>query len=41
VESRLAFAAKLVGVTVFFNLVGAALYRVGRRRQQAMSSDTA
>jgi amino acid transporter len=38
VESRLAFAAKLVGVTVLFNLIGAALYRLGRRRQQRAAS---
>ena len=33
VESTAAFAAKLVAVTVAFNLAGAALYRAGRRRQ--------
>jgi amino acid transporter len=32
VESRLAFAAKLVGVALVFNAVGAALYVAGRRR---------
>ncbi len=40
VESRLAFAAKLVAVTVAFNLAGAALYRLGRRRQRrALTAD--
>jgi amino acid transporter len=35
VESPLAFAAKLVGVTVLFNLAGAALFRLGKRRRRA------
>jgi amino acid transporter len=33
VESTLAFAAKLIAVTVAFNLAGVVLYRAGRRRQ--------
>ena len=40
VESGAAFAAKLVAVTVAFNLAGAALYRLGRRRQRrAVAAD--
>jgi len=34
VESPVAFALKLVAVTLAFNLAGALLYRAGRRRQQ-------
>ncbi|MDT7809540.1 MAG: glutamate:GABA antiporter [Acidobacteriota bacterium] len=34
VVNPFAFAAKLVAVTLAFNLAGAALYRLGRRRQQ-------
>ena len=34
VESRLAFAAKLIGVALVFNLAGAALFAAGRRRQR-------
>ena len=33
VESRLAFAAKLIGVALAFNLAGVALFVAGRRRQ--------
>jgi amino acid transporter len=33
VESVAGFAAKLIAVTIAFNLAGAALYRAGRRRQ--------
>ena len=33
VENRFAFAAKLIGVAVVFNLAGAALFVAGRRRQ--------
>jgi amino acid transporter len=38
VESRFAFAAKLVGVSLFLNLLGVLLYSAGRRRQ-AMRMD--
>lgn len=34
VESKFSFAAKLVVVALVFNLVGAALFRAGRRRQR-------
>jgi amino acid transporter len=34
VENRLAFAVKLVGVALVFNLAGAALFVAGRRRQR-------
>ena len=34
VESRLSFAAKLIGVAVLFNSIGAALFVAGRRRQR-------
>jgi len=34
VESRLAFAAKLIGVALVFNLLGAALFVSGRRRRK-------
>jgi amino acid transporter len=37
VVSRVAFAAKLVAVTLAFNLAGAWLYRVGRRRQRRVA----
>jgi amino acid transporter len=43
VESASAFAAKLIAVTVVFNLAGAALYRAGRGRQaarQRLGADT-
>ena len=35
VESRLAFAAKLIGVALVLNLIGASLCLAGRRRQRA------
>jgi amino acid transporter len=35
VENRALFAAKLIGVTLFFNLVGASLFVAGRRRPRA------
>src|SRR6266850_5098640 len=35
VESRLTFAAKLIGVALVINLIGAALFVAGRRRQRA------
>src|SRR5262245_34165811 len=35
VESRLAFAAKLIGVALVLNAIGASLYFAGRRRQRA------
>jgi amino acid transporter len=38
VESRLAFALKLVGVALVFNLAGAALFIAGRRRQRATAA---
>jgi glutamate:GABA antiporter len=38
VVSPYAFAFKLVAVTVAFNLAGAALYRVGRRRQRRVAA---
>jgi amino acid transporter len=38
VQSRSAFAAKLIGVTLAFNLAGVALFRAGRRRQGARAS---
>jgi glutamate:GABA antiporter len=38
VENRLAFAAKLIGVAVVLNLVGALLFVAGRRRQRAATS---
>ncbi|HEX8285295.1 MAG TPA: APC family permease [Pyrinomonadaceae bacterium] len=38
VVSPYVFAAKLVAVTLAFNLAGAALYRAGRRRQQRVAS---
>ena len=38
VVSPLAFAAKLVAVTLAFNLAGVVLYRLGRRRQQKVGS---
>ncbi len=38
VESRLAFAAKLIGVALGFNLVGVALFVAGRRRQGAAAT---
>jgi amino acid transporter len=38
VVSPLAFAAKLIAVTLAFNLVGVVLYRLGRRRQQRVVS---
>jgi amino acid transporter len=41
VESPLAFAAKLVAVTLAFNLTGALLYRLGRRRQQRVAAAAA
>jgi amino acid transporter len=37
VESTTAFAVKLIAVTVAFNLAGAALFRLGRRRQQRVA----
>lgn len=37
VESPFAFAAKLVAVTLAFNLAGALLYRWGRRRQRRVA----
>jgi amino acid transporter len=41
VESPLAFAAKLVAVTLAFNLAGAALFRMGRRRRQRVAPEKA
>jgi amino acid transporter len=41
VESPLAFAVKLVAVTLAFNLAGALLYRLGRRRQQRVAASAA
>lgn len=41
VESSFAFAAKLVAVTLAFNLAGALLYRWGRRRQQRVATPAA
>ncbi|HEY2953727.1 MAG TPA: APC family permease [Candidatus Eisenbacteria bacterium] len=38
VESRLAFAAKLIGVALVFNLAGAALFLAGRRRQRLVGT---
>ena len=38
VESRVAFAAKLIGVALAFNLVGAALFVAGRRRRRAANA---
>ncbi len=37
VESPFAFAAKLVAVTLAFNLAGALLYRWGRRRPRRVA----
>ncbi|PYM08784.1 MAG: amino acid permease [Candidatus Rokuibacteriota bacterium] len=37
VGSRLGFAAKLIGVALVFNLVGAALFGAGRRRQRVQN----
>ena len=39
VGSPLAFAAKLVAVTLAFNAAGALLYRWGRRRQRRVSEE--
>jgi amino acid transporter len=38
VENRIAFAAKLIGVALVFNLVGAGLFVAGRRGQRVMAS---
>lgn len=40
VESRLAFAAKLVGVAVLVNLIGATLYRLGSRKRRGVRGGT-
>jgi len=37
VVSPYTFAAKLIAVTIAFNLVGAGLYWLGRRRQQRVT----
>ena len=39
VESPLAFAVKLIAVTLAFNLAGALLFRLGRRRQQRVAPE--
>ncbi|HEX6186330.1 MAG TPA: APC family permease [Pyrinomonadaceae bacterium] len=41
VVSPYAFAFKLIAVTIAFNLAGAALYRVGRRRQRRLAAEVA
>lgn len=39
VESSVSFAVKLIAVTILINLLGAGLYRAGRRKQRAIAAE--